>query len=252
MPSDDRRLLLDGATDLEALLLKAAQTDTPDPDARARTIENIKSASHAAALVGGGFVGARWFTGGWAALSKWLIFGGIGMAVVVGVVVRLASRDAPPPSAPVIVEAPLPAPLPIDSPTKVDEPKSVTVDSLPKVEERAPRAIVNKTVMAAEQPETPPEPRATPAESIREETAFLENVRRQVEASQFPEALASLRTYDTRFGNGVLAEEAAVLRVKALAASGSVREAQQAVEAFERRYPRSSYLPRVRALVKEK
>lgn len=249
MPSDDRRLLLDGATELEALLLKAAQTDTPDPNARARTIENIKSASRAAALVGGGLVGARWFSGGWAALSKWLIFGGIGMGVVVSVVVRLASRDAPPPSAPVIVEAP----LPVESPTKGDEPKSVTVDSLPKVEESPPRTVVKTTVTAAERPTTPPElPHTTPAESIREETAFLENIRRQVEAAQLSEALASLRTYDTRFGNGVLAEEAAVLRVKALAASGSVREAQQAIEAFERRYPQSSYLPRVRALVKEK
>jgi outer membrane protein assembly factor BamD (BamD/ComL family) len=62
-------------------------------------------------------------------------------------------------------------------------------------------------------------------------------------------ALATLDRYDAAFAPGVLAEEAAVLRVTALMAGGKRAQARRLAEDFARRYPTSSYGPRVRALV---
>jgi hypothetical protein len=279
----DVRLLDDGATDLEALLLRAGREDVqPDPLARARTIENIKSASHAAILGGGGLLAARWLGRSWSTLTKWALVAGFGVSAVVAVVyltVRdepatagLASprsaasahqQDARPPSPAAvlhdeeIVAPPTPEATSVraqarpkgrvqgdhasSSPARVPT-KEATVPVAPEAQEK-PRRTASESVEAAE---------AAPARTLREETARLEGVRRLLEASRAAEALTALDGYDARFASGLLAEEAAVLRVEALLAAGNIAGARRVVADFEARYPSSSYRARVHALIERK
>jgi hypothetical protein len=89
------------------------------------------------------------------------------------------------------------------------------------------------------------------AMSLGKERALLESARESLAASQAVRALAMLDRYDAEFTSGQLAEDAAVLRIQALMATGNRAEAGRLAQIFGRRFPSSSYAPRVRALVEK-
>ena len=279
--SKEVRLLQDGATELEALLLKSGRDDAPpDPVERARAIENIKTASQAAIWVGGGILGSRWLASGWSILPKVIACGGLGVALTVGIVELAAPRSPAPaapsavqrppapvsnpiaPAAPSVVSDPAPTPRitaqkPVASADKEIAVKEVVtpVHAVPREESKPARVAAVTAPKEAEPAPAPASPSLAPRElvgSLRDETAKLQAVRQLVDASQADRALAALDQYDASYGKGMLAEEAAVLRVEALLLAGNRTEARRSVELFERRHPTSSYLPRVRALVENK
>ncbi len=111
--------------------------------------------------------------------------------------------------------------------------------------------------LATPQASAPPAPSSSagpsPAPtSLHDEAALLESVRASLATSHVARALTLLDAYDARFAAGALAEEAVVLRVQALLAAGRREDARRIADDFARRYPGSSYVPRVRALIDSK
>jgi len=279
-------LLREGANELETLLLEAAREDaSPDPTARARTLAALRLASGTAVAAAGS--GAA----GWSARlllklapAKWYAIGALGGAVALGgaeVVSRFvaapSARDrgavspvaSPPVSAP--RAAPAVAAAPVAAPTASARAEASAIPSSRRSPPAAPPSLVTPPIAppAAEgRSETPrapslpavaaqgstvaPAPSASPPpKSLRDEAALLESVREALAASQPSRASAALDTYDADFPSGILAQEAAVLRVEALLAAGDLPAARRAADAFEKRHPQSSYLPRVRELVRK-
>jgi hypothetical protein len=87
---------------------------------------------------------------------------------------------------------------------------------------------------------------------LRDEADLLQSAGGAIARSEFDRALYLLDSYDARFASGVLAEEALVLRVRALLAAGRRQEAQRTTADFERRRPESFYVPRLRALLQDR
>jgi hypothetical protein len=90
-----------------------------------------------------------------------------------------------------------------------------------------------------------------PAPTRPKEMDLLESVRESLDASRATAALATLDRYDALYPSGLLAEEAAFLRIQALAASGHPADARRAADAFGRKYPGSTYAPRVPGLLEQ-
>jgi len=88
--------------------------------------------------------------------------------------------------------------------------------------------------------------------SLRREASLLESIRESLATSHVESALASLDSYEEHFPSGALAEEAAVLRIEALLAAGRQAAAEEKIATFDRRYPGSSYGPRVHALARKR
>ena len=242
-----------------------------------------------AAGVGAGLVGTRvaWLAKLAPALSKCLVVVAVGAAVTYGgrelMSARAPSHDTKAPlpstpstpssarpqataarSAPVAVpsSAPASAPAPARVPLAVPVPVPVSRDARagkPSAQtSEAPRSVASSVpqeesahvdrapVVPSPNASASPPPRAS---SLHEESALLESVREALAASQPARASVELDRYDAQFASGILAEEAAVLRIEALLAAGDRAAARRAADAFAQSHPASSYAPHVRALV---
>jgi len=100
---------------------------------------------------------------------------------------------------------------------------------------------------AAEPPASAPA--ADPA--LAEEVAALQQVRIALAAGQPARALAALDAHDRRFPRGLLGIEAEVLRIEALARSGSAGVASARARRFIDAHPNTPYARRVQAIAGE-
>lgn len=151
-------------------------------------------------------------------------------------------RSAPP----VVAEQPeVPGPAP-SAPPVLEAPASLPV---------VPPPVVVSTPLPSPSfaVRTPPPPAvavsAPPRSTLDLELALVERARRQIEERQPAQALASLRAYGQSFPAGALAEEAELLRLAALAASGNRGLAAAGAETFLRLHPRSPLAPRARTFL---
>jgi hypothetical protein len=217
-------LLHEGASEVEALLLRSGQDDAPPDDAaRARTLEAVKLVSQAAVAVGVGAIVWRWLTT--SAAGQWFVIGGM----VGGTLVASAEIVSAPVTKRPAIEAP--SRTPTSTPTSTSTP-TPTANAPPPVPATA----------TAEHAPAPTRPK---------EMDLLESVRESLDASRATAALATLDRYDALYPSGLLAEEAAFLRIQALAASGHPADARRAADAFGRKYPGSTYAPRVPGLLEQ-
>jgi hypothetical protein len=83
--------------------------------------------------------------------------------------------------------------------------------------------------------------------SLKEERALLGRAQAALGDDDAAGAMAAVERHARRFPDGQLAEERDSLRVRALAAAGDRDEARRRAGEFARRYPRSLFLPSVRA-----
>lgn len=120
---------------------------------------------------------------------------------------------------------------------------SVDVASLPTVRPPPNRPAARHV----ESPSAAPSP--VPAEELRLEIAQLDDVRRAASANQPREALRLLDAYAKRFPTGKLREEALVLRIEALHASGDQPGAEALAKRLFMHSPDTPYAARVRAAV---
>lgn len=91
------------------------------------------------------------------------------------------------------------------------------------------------------------EPRAT--QSIAGEVAALDGVRARLNESDAPGALGALDEYRRDYPEGALGQEATLLRIEALVASGDVARARSAAERFLRDHPSTPHKKRLRTLI---
>lgn len=124
---------------------------------------------------------------------------------------------------------------------------SAQVDSPPA------KASPNAMAPQAEKPAAPALPeRATPskgAPALSDELKELDRARAAVAAGDARGALSELDRYGRDFPNGMLRQEAMVLRIEALHAAGDDATARSLVDRFTAAYPDSAHARRLRSLV---
>jgi hypothetical protein len=230
--NDPRRLLDEGANGFEARLLRSGRNDAPSAHSRRRI---------AAALGIGGVFGAStiatgasanapgWFTLNTAAIAK--VAGGVvagALAVYGGAQVLAPAKPAP------VIAVQAPRPLPAKN-----APETIV---LPAPAEPAP---------AEPKTATPVEPQERPADTLPLELAALDKARRALASGDAALALARLDEYNKTFPKPRLKAEATVLRIEALAKSGSMPAATRLGREFLKRNPNGPYARRVTSLIGE-
>jgi len=94
------------------------------------------------------------------------------------------------------------------------------------------------------------QPSATQSEpSLAAEVKALDRAREAMESDDPATALKQLEAYQRKYSAGTLGQEAAVLRIEALAKAGKTARARAAAAAFLAQYPASPYAQRVRSVV---
>jgi hypothetical protein len=242
------------------------------------------SASAATGAVGGAFVqgaGPKAATLGLLALAKWVAAGSVVAAGVVSVApfVRQgeAGRSRVAALAPVAAVHPVVAPParvavppPVEEALAPPSEPAVAVVSSPSPQVVAVRSVVvapqSRPSAAQTQPVAvvaPPPPiaeaapsvsagtLAPPAEShpsraLGDQVASLDRARAALAAGDATGAVQAIDVYDARFPNGMLAQEAAVLRIDALARLGRAGEAAELGQRFVAAHPASPYAAKVR------
>ncbi len=91
---------------------------------------------------------------------------------------------------------------------------------------------------------------ANVADALREERALLASARDALRRHDGRAALATLRMAETRFPDGILAQEREVLAIEALAQSGDRDAASRRAHGFLKAYPSSPHASHVREFVR--
>lgn len=284
--SNPRRLLEEGGTELEVAMLRAAKEDGPPPEALDRALlamglgagvvgagagASSAGASVASSALKPAFGVTRWLLEflTWVSISvaSGLLFTG-------GVDGASASPGAPPAMTAALataapasgVGAPIsPAedkvlPSAVAEEAKTDHaPPSKTETKVHST--RPPSAVASnprpppETQVGAEAPEPaaspPPEPASNePALSaLAEETALVDSARAAFNTGNIGGAREALARHAQKFPRGALLVEAAVLRIKILAAQRDRAETAAAARAFLKAYPRSPHAGQIQAIL---
>lgn len=119
---------------------------------------------------------------------------------------------------------------------------------------RAPEPLPQVPPVAVEAPAKVKSPERAPARaSARDDLAVEETLLEQARTAPSPaRALALLREHERRFPQGALSAERLFLSAKVHAQSGSEQAARRYAAELERRFPASSYVTRLRALLAER
>jgi hypothetical protein len=235
------RFLEGGATDAELAILRAGAAEEPPESGRQKisallgaaaglstsvTAAGSKAAAASAVKTLGAHVGVKWLV----LLSAGAVAGG-------GALVYNQRSTRPVPVAPSGLEEKqldVPVAMPVET-----EPRGAEPPSIPAPANR--QAVSGKTA---------PEPSSRgAAKSIGIEIEKLDGVRRALRANAPAEALRLLEGYDREHVGGVLAQEAVLLRIEALAAAGNTAAARGAAERFLKDNPKTPHRRRISALV---
>ena len=243
--TDPTRLLDGGATDAELAILKAGASEEPPQSGRHRlsallgvsaglsasvTAGGSKAAAASAAKMLGAHVGA-----------KWLVLLSVGALAGGGAILyhQRNTRTAPAPTSTIETNR---ADLRVAKPTDTEpEGRGAEPPSEP--------APANRQETKAPQANAPEASARGGAKSIGLEIEKLDGVRRALRANTPTEALRLLEVYDREHGGGVLAQEAVLLRIEALAASGNTAAARSVAERFLKDNPKTPHRRRISALV---
>jgi len=222
-------------------LLRAARADGAPAGSEQRAL-----AALGLAAAGSGGATAGWLVGRW--LFK--VCGGIALVATAAVATSLladrsetvAARVAPGiASAPASVEPPAMLP-PEPSPAAASSPSPAPI-ARPA---RPPSHAASPTRIARPSPASSAPAASVP--SLADELAEIERAKAAVRAHDADAALAILRGYAQHFPHGVLAEEAEVVRVDALAMTRDRAATAAAADAFLLRHPESAYAQHVRSV----
>jgi hypothetical protein len=171
----------------------------------------------------------------------------------------LSLPTASPSSVSAADSAPSPWP-PIEStPSKLAEPPATPtlpplplVGANPVVHLHPSKRIATTSSLLPTQSVSPPAPTAPTADdSIDAEVAMLGEAREALAKGQGVRALELLTEHEQSFPNGQLREEREALKVRALAETHRVDEARQQLEALEKAFPNSVFLPSIRRSLEE-
>jgi hypothetical protein len=247
------RRLRDG-DDAGAQLLRAAHDDAPPSGAKGRAAVALGLAAGAGSALATSTAAAAT-----SALSLVKTIGVllVGSAIAAGTIYGVAHESTVPPSAPTaapnvppvaspqvpaqVPESHAAADNPVDTPP-VDTTPNVTVPARAAPTPLQPRIAALPSASAV----APVKPAAT---TLADEVAALDRARGALAAGRWEEALRDLDAYRVSFPSGLLAPEASVLRIEALAAAGRCADASREASAFLARSPGAPQAARVRSLV---
>ncbi len=223
-PADGpRRLAAALGVSLAPLSTPQAATGAPDAaaDASASTAQT-GAASTAPAPLAGGVASTL--------IAKWLALAGAGAAVAAAVLVIRGAG----------------APQPQPAQQRTQPGASAPAAAAPQANDRAATPAEDEAA-----PESPGRPAAGQAgsKSIAREIEQLDLARARLQRGQARAALDALDAYLREHPAGVLAQEAGLLRIEALAAAGERGAARRHAERFLREHPGSPHASRIRALL---
>jgi hypothetical protein len=221
--SDPRRLLEDPSTSPGAKTLLGS-IEAPSPlaapmqlDIGARVAKSVAGPALAAKVVSAKIVGV---------LAVAVLAGGGAAIVTQSGPVEPAPQAAPAKAAPVKA-GPLPEPSPAPEAELAPPPKPAEAES-PKVSPPAARSSTRRDTLALEE-------------------SLLEQARRSISSPS--QALSLLREHERRFPNGELTAERLYLTAQAHSRAGNRAAARRTAELLTARFPKSTYVPRVRPLL---
>ena len=148
--------------------------------------------------------------------------------------------------APVVSAAPVLAPLSLP-PIRV-EAAAREAAAPPPVKVAAPKAVVAPPPAVLPAPTPPPPPPST--QPTNEEVALLQSAMGALRSGDASGALLTLEPYSERFPSGALQQEAEVLRIEALVTLGRRDAARTRAMDFKAKWPTSTHVMRVDALVR--
>lgn len=272
MSSDVKRLLEEGADPFEQSLLASAKRDRMSPEA-AQTLAaafGVTAAGGTAAGLGGSVVAtssvapkalASVPAAKIAAIFGWktVLFavGGAGL-LLGGAVVAFATFPSPhggvgaPRSTEVAVASMVPTAIPGQSHAHdAAEAHPVEAEALPAIPATIPSAPAptKRSARAPRSVRERPSPAETATNDVAAEVRLVERARRALASGDLTEANAILDDYERSFPHGSLAQEAAILRIDALARSGDRVATERAVAAYLAAHPRSPHAARLRAMI---
>jgi len=241
--TDPTRLMDGGATDAELAILTAGAAEEPPAHGRQKLAALLglsAGLSASTAAVGTKAAAASALQSAVSGLgAKWLLLATAGAVAGGGYwVMRERTADVVVPREAKVEATPNAAvPATADHQTDDAPPPSGTDAPLPK-----PIVQGNQRGLA---------PELTPhgARSIGVEIEKLDGVRRSLRSNSPADALRQLDGYYRDHPSGVLSQEAALLRIEALAASGNTAGARSAAERFLRDNPKTPHRRRISALV---
>jgi TolA-binding protein len=251
--SDPARLLSGEADDFEKQLLGSWGTEQPSDAARARVLAiagvgAVAGGAAVAAKVGaaaGGSLVPKAGAAGAVAITKWIVICAIGVATA-GVTYQYARRagheTTVPSAAPTTVGgATAPLPSPAAAPATLPRAEDTTAVT-PATQEPSPRSATSpRHASGADKRSSDP--------ALGEQVSALDRARRALGDGDSAGALRQLDDYESRFPRGALVEEAEVLRVESLLASGDRASAARVGGRFLAAHPDSPHAARVRALL---
>lgn len=233
--TDPERLLASSATDFERLLLGAAARERPTSSQR-RRLQRALGLSQVGVFL----------------ISAKALAGVASHSVVVAIVAASLAGNA---SAPKPIELPaqravsathprkLVAPTPVSSETQNTsrDPITAPVQPTPPTEAELPTARVSSSARTTNGPRKVPD--------LREEIALMDQARSALRNGAPSRTISALEQYRARFPHGSFGQEATVLRIEALEASGSHARAVAEAKWFLSRNPNSPHAERLRRIV---
>lgn len=256
--TDPRRICDEAPGTFEATLLDALRQDRPDPAARTRalsamaTLGGSASFGLAANVTSGGSVPAKSsLVAAKAALgAKSAALSLAAKCSLAGVVFVAAAHVASPrqPALSAFAARSEHASTILRSAEDAPEELVVAPFALRQLGSAAPSPL--RPMRPAEaQAEIPT--RRHQAGQLGREVAFLAAARRALEAGRTRAALTHLRTYEASFRDGVLAQEAKLLRVLAWVESGRREQAEAGARALLASADAAAYAPQLRAVLEK-
>jgi hypothetical protein len=234
------RLAESSGDELERAVLRAAKRDAPPAGDRERFLASLGLGAGITAVASpaAGLAAATLAkTSGFSMIAKWVGIGVVVGLVSGGAVLQISDRSQPPAS-----KTPASAPVaPFAPPPPAPLPTSVANEAPPPPEPELPKAT------PPSRPERP-RPAASNALAVDHEVAVLDRARNDLRAGKSSSALDALDEHSRRFPDGVLAHEAQVLRMEALA-KDDPKAAAALARAFLSKHPESPHAKRVRGLL---
>jgi hypothetical protein len=249
------RILDGGSGNWERKILESATRDAPTPEFRARVAKELVVLASVATLTSATTATAQTLS-----VVAWLKLLGAGavmglatagISYAIGTTPRHTVHDVAAPAERTAAPAAIAPPRTIEAmdAAKTDVPPA---PSAPAASLRAPsreEAEPERPVAAANSALPSRASMAPPDTALSEELRAIEKVRRALAAGDATAALGVLDRYEVAGGTKLLAVEAKVLRIEALARQGNDAGARSLARRFYTEHPDSPYLQRVRSLV---
>ncbi len=250
----DARRLLEEGSERERALLRAGVDDAPTSEsvqAAARVlglVPRITLLAYGAALVAkiikGTSVGGVW-------IAPVLVVGAVATTYLM---VGHPSGSVRAPGATIVQPPRASAPAPTAAPSA--DPGAARAQASPSATEALPSR--SAADLDSTSPGAAVSPRAaTPttasvryntADAVQQQVTLVDRARSLLASGDTGGALRAVDSYEHRFPHGVLAEEAALLRIQAVAARGDQATAAALAQRFRSAYPRSVHTEQVRLI----